>query len=156
MRPVQASVDVPQSRQDVYDYLDLLANHERFTDHMMRDWHFEGPPRGIGARAKLNAVLGGRTDPLEVEVIEAEPPVRNVERNIGAGGRRVGTGTYTLDQLPDGGTRVSFEYAWQKVPLSERLAAPFVRRIMRKAVEQAMERLAAELKESPIAQALKG
>ena len=142
MRPVRASIDVPQTREHVYEFLDVLGNHELFTDHMMRDWHLEGPPRGVGARAKLNAVLGGRTDPLKIEVIEAEAPVRNVERNVGAGGRRVGTGTYTLDQLPAGGTRVTFEYAWQKVPLSERLAGPIVRRVMRKAVEQALQRLA--------------
>lgn len=148
MRPIRVSIDVPQPRDDVYNFLDVLANHQLFTDHMMRDWLFEGPERGVGGRVRVNAVMGGRSEPVEVEVIEAEPPVRNVERNVGAGGRRVATGTYTLDQLPAGaGTRINFEYAWQRAPLSERLAAPLVRRIMRRALERALQRLAQQLRE---------
>jgi carbon monoxide dehydrogenase subunit G len=145
MRPITVSTDVPQRRDEVYEFLDVLANHELFTDHMMRDWQLAGPERGIGATAKLNAVLGGRTEPIEIEVIAAEPPVTNTERNTGAGGRRVATGTYTLDELPTGGTRVTFTYAWQRAPLSERLAAPLVRRAMLNALKQAMHRLAERL-----------
>lgn len=145
MNPIRVSTDVPQAREDVYDFLDVLANHELFTDHMMREWQLEGPERGVGAKAKLNAVLVGRTDPVEIEVIAAEPPSKNVERNVGAGGRRVATGTYTLDELPGGGTRVNFEYSWRQAPLTERLAAPIIRRVMRTALEQAMQRLPEQL-----------
>ncbi|HEY2141767.1 MAG TPA: SRPBCC family protein, partial [Solirubrobacteraceae bacterium] len=63
MHPITVSTDVSQPREAVYDFLDVLANHERFTDHMMRDWQVEGPERGVGAKAKLNSVLGGRSDP---------------------------------------------------------------------------------------------
>jgi hypothetical protein len=145
MNPIMVSIDVPQPREDVYAYLDVLANHQQFTDHMMRNWRLEGPDRGVGSRARVDAVIGGRTEPVEIEVIEAESPRRNVERNVGAGGRRVGTGTYTLDELPDGSTRIAFEYAWQKAPLSERLAAPLVRLAMRRALATAMDRLAGDL-----------
>jgi hypothetical protein len=145
MRPIRVSIDVPQAREDVYDCLDALANHEHFTDHMMRNWQLQRPERGVGAKAKLDAVIGGRTDPIDTEVIGAEPPNRNVERNIGAGGKRVATGTYTLDQIPDGGTRIHFQYAWQQTPLSERLAAPIVRRVTRIALQTAMRRLSQQL-----------
>ncbi len=145
MRPVQVSIDVPQPREQVYDFLDVLANHERFTDHMMRDWRLSGPERGVGGRTKVNVVLGGRTDPVEIEVTEVEPPRKIVERNIGAGGKRVATGSYTLDELPSGGTRINFEYAWQRAPLNERLAESLVRRVMGAALEQAMRRLAGQL-----------
>jgi hypothetical protein len=145
MQPIRVSIDVSQRREHVYDFLDVLANHELFTDHMMRDWQYEGPDRGVGAKANVNAVVGGRTDPVSIEVIAAEPPIKNVERNIGVGGMRVATGTYTLDQLPSGGTRINFEYAWQKAPLIERLTAPIVRRLMRRPLEQAMQRLAEQL-----------
>jgi hypothetical protein len=150
MHPITVSIDVPQSREDVYAYLDVLANHRRFTDHMMRNWRLEGPERGVGGKARVDAVVGGRTDPIEIEVIEAEPPLRNVERNVGANGRRVGTGTYTLEELADGSTRVTFEYAWQLVPLSERLLAPLVSRTMRRALTTAMERLAGQLRADPV------
>ena len=135
MKPVRVSIDVPQAREDVYDFLDVLANHELFTDHMMRDWRYEGPARGVGAKAKVTAVAVGRTDTLDMEVIEAERPARNVERNVGASGR-VLTGTYTLAGLPGGGTRITFESVWLRVPRSEALAAPLVRACVARAVAQ--------------------
>ncbi len=145
IRPVNVSVEVARTREEVYEFLDVLANHEQFTDHMMRNWRPEGPGRGVGAKARLDAVLGGRTDRIEVEVIEVEPPIRSVERNIGAGTRRIATGTYTLDELPDRRTLINFEYAWQRAPLSERLAGPIVRRVTRRALQTAMDRLAQQL-----------
>jgi hypothetical protein len=151
MNPIQISIDVSQSREAVYDFLDAMAHHELFTDHMMRDWHYEGPERGIGSKARVNAVLGGRTEPVEIEVIDAQPPFKSVERNTGAGGKRVATGTYTLTELPDGGTHIVFEYAWQKIPRSERLAAPIVRSVMRRAVQRALERLAEQLQTLEVA-----
>jgi carbon monoxide dehydrogenase subunit G len=149
--PIKVSIDVPESREAVYDFLDILANHEVFTDHMMRDWHYEGPERGIGSKARVNAVLGGRTEPVEIEVIDAQPPFKSVERNTGAGGKRVATGTYTLTELPDGGTHIVFDYAWQKIPLSERLASPIIRSVMRRAIQRAMQRLAEQLQTRDVA-----
>ena len=87
----------------------------------------------------------GRTDTVDIEVIDAEPGARIVERNVGAGGKRVATGTYTLTDRPEGGTHVQFEYAWQQAPLSERVMAPVVRGVLRRANERAMERLAAQI-----------
>jgi hypothetical protein len=147
MKPVRVSVDVPFARQEVYDFLDVLGNHEPFTNHMLRDWRLSGPERGVGAKAHVTAKIGGRTDPIDIEVVEAEPPVRNVERNTGAGGRRVGFGTYTLEELPGAHTRVVFEYRWQSAPLSERLAAPLVRSVLRRGNQRAMRRLAEQLAE---------
>jgi carbon monoxide dehydrogenase subunit G len=113
---------------------------------MMRDWRYDGPARGVGAKATITAFAAGRTDTVNMEVIEAERPTRNVERNVGAAGRRVATGTYTLAELPGGRTRVTFEYAWQKAPMSEAFAAPLVRAVARRANQRAMERLAEQLR----------
>jgi Polyketide cyclase / dehydrase and lipid transport len=146
MRSVRVTIDVPQSQTVVYDYLDVMANHEGFNDHMMRDWRFDGPERGVGAKAHVTAVLGGRADHIDVEVIEVHAPSLSVERNIGAGGRRVATGTYTLAPLPAGGTQITFEYAWQQAPVAERLAAPAVRAVMRRATQRSLERLAEVLR----------
>jgi len=144
MKPVRVSIDVPQAREDVYDFLDVLANHELFTDHMFRDWRCEAPPRGVGAKARVTAVAAGRTETIDIEVIEAEPPARNMERNVGASGR-VATGTYTLEELPGGGTRITFESAWVRVPRAEALTAPLVRAIVRRGNQRALERLAEQL-----------
>ncbi|MGN6168660.1 MAG: SRPBCC family protein [Solirubrobacteraceae bacterium] len=146
MRPVRASVDVPYRREQVYDFLDVMANHEPFTNHMMRDWEYSGPERGVGSKARVKTDLGaGRTDVVEIEVISGERPVKIIEQNTGAGGRRVANGTYILEELPGGHTRVTFEYSWQRAPLSERLAAPIVRHIVHGRTQEAMQRLAQEL-----------
>ena len=75
----------------------------------------------------------------------AEPPRTIVERNVASRAGRVGQGTYTLDPLPTGGTRITFEYRWIKAPLLDRLTAPFVRAYLRRNNATAMRRLALEL-----------
>jgi carbon monoxide dehydrogenase subunit G len=145
MRSVLTSIDVPNSREQVYDFLDVMANHEPFTNHMLREWQYAGPDRGVGSKARVAVTAAGRTETVDIEVVAAQRPAKIVERNVGAGGRRVGNGTYTLEQLPDGGTRISFEYAWEQAPLSERLAGPLIRGIVRRGNERAMQRLAEQL-----------
>jgi carbon monoxide dehydrogenase subunit G len=145
MRPVTVTTEVPYATEEVYDFLDVMSNHEPFTNHMLRDWEYDGPDRGVGSKAKVKVIAGGRSDSVEIEVVEADRPTKIIERNIGAGGRRVANGTYMLAELPDGGTRITFEYAWQRAPLGERLAAPLVRGILRRGNEQAMRRLEAQL-----------
>jgi carbon monoxide dehydrogenase subunit G len=140
MQPVSVSTEVPQDMERVYAFLDVMGNHEQFTDHMLRDWQLSGPERGVGARANVTAVMGGRSEPVAIEVVDAEEPRTIVERNVGAGGKRVAHGTYRL--APAGpGTMITFEYAWQSAPLSERLAAPLVRATVRRGLQQSMERL---------------
>jgi carbon monoxide dehydrogenase subunit G len=145
MRPVRTSIDVKNPPEEVYDFLDVMANHEPFTDHMLQSWMSSGPDRGIGAGARVQASAAGLTAEMEIEVVAAQRPSKIVERNIGAGGKRVANGTYTLEPLPSGGTRITFEYAWQQAPLSERLASPLVRGILRRGNERSMQRLAQQL-----------
>jgi carbon monoxide dehydrogenase subunit G len=101
--------------------------------------------QGVGSKARVTATAGGRTDAIEIEVISAERPVTIAERNVGAGGARVATGTYRLGDTPGGGTRITFEYAWQQAPSSERIAAPLVRSVLRRGNQRAMARLAEQL-----------
>jgi uncharacterized protein YndB with AHSA1/START domain len=145
MKPVTVSVDVPAKREDVYAFLDVLANHESFNDHLMTDWEFSGPPAGVGAKAKATVRAPGSNEAISIEVIEVEPPMRIVEEDIGARGRRRTRGTYTLEELPDGGTRISFELAWLEAPRLERIGAPLTRAFLHRANGKAMRRLAKEL-----------
>jgi uncharacterized protein YndB with AHSA1/START domain len=147
MKPVTVSITVPQPRQEVYEYLDVLENHERFTDHFLVDWQLSGPPRGVGARARIRVKTRGAEDWLDMEVIAAEPPRMTMEESTGANGRRRTRGTYVLDELPGGGTRISFELAWLSAPLPERLAAPLARAALRRANQTSLERLAETLAE---------
>ncbi|MFC1437443.1 SRPBCC family protein [Streptacidiphilus sp. N1-10] len=145
MKPVTVSIDVPQSPEQVYDFLDVTAHHQRFTDHYLTDWHFSGPEAGVGSCATVTATLGGNRTEVAIEVIEADPPHCIVERNVSAAGRRLAHGTYTIEPLQTGGSQVSFSYAWSHAPLTDRLLAPVVRAVMRRANRTVMHRLATEL-----------
>lgn len=153
MQPVRVTTEVPYPREHVFEFLDVMANHEPFTDHMLRDWRYSGPDRGIGSKATVSVKAAGRREPVEIEVIDANRPETIVEQNVSAGGRRIGTGTYMLDELPGGGTRITFEYAWKRAPVSDRIAAPLVRSILRRGNQRSMARLAEQLAARETAQA---
>ena len=144
-QPVTVSIDVPQPRTAVYDHLDVMANHEAFTDHMLTNWRVSGPATGIGSKANVTTKLGAISDEAEIEVFEIDPGRMIRERSVGAKGKRIAHGTYTLSDLPDGGTHIEFEFALQKVPAMERPLVPLMRKMVRKGNERAMERLAALL-----------
>jgi Polyketide cyclase / dehydrase and lipid transport len=144
-QPVTVSIDVPQSRSAVYAYLDVMANHERFTDHMLTNWRVSGPPTGVGSKAHVTAKVGAISDESEIEVFEVEDGRLIRERSIAAKGKRIAHGTYTLSDLPGGGTHIEFEFALQKLPALERPLLPLMRKLIRKGNERAMERLAALL-----------
>ncbi|MEU5023375.1 SRPBCC family protein [Streptomyces milbemycinicus] len=145
MMPVTVSIDVPQTPEQVYDFLDVMAHHERFTNHYLTDYRYSGPDRGIGSCATVTVTLGGTKTDVAIEVVEAEAPRRIVERNVSAAGRRVAHGTYTVEPLPAGGSHISFTYAWERAPLADRLLSPVVRPTMRRANRTVMQRLADEL-----------
>jgi hypothetical protein len=142
---VTVSIDVPQPRSDVYAFLDVMANHERFTDHMLVDWACSGPPTGVGAKAQVTARFGGMSDRAEIEVVEVQEGRLIRERNVAAKGRRIATGTYELSDLSSGGTRVEFTFAFQQVPAFERPFAPLMRAMIRRGNARAMTRLAEQL-----------
>ncbi|MGD9704595.1 MAG: SRPBCC family protein [Acidimicrobiia bacterium] len=144
-KPVTVSVDVPHDRARVFDFLDVMANHEPFNDHLMRDWELSGPERGVGSKARVRTQALGISDVVDIEVVDAEVPSRIVERNTAARAGRTGQGTYTLESLPDGGTRISFEYRWIVTPMIDRLTAPLARAYIRRNNATAMRRLAAQL-----------
>lgn len=139
------STEVARPIEEVYEFLDLLANHEAFNDHMLVDWKFSGPRRGVGARAEARANTIGSQDWTDFEIVEAEPPSRIVEEGVGAGGKRRTRGTYRLEGLPDGGTHISFELEWLEASRAERLAPPLIRAFVRRTNGKAMRRLAKQL-----------
>jgi hypothetical protein len=148
MKPVTATVTVPQSREEVYDFLDVLANHEQFNDHFLVDWQLSGPAAGVGAKARVRVKTRGPDDWLDMTVISGERPRTTTEESVGAGGRRRTRGTYTLEELPGGGTGISFELVWLEAPLAERLMAPVARRVVARANAEALRRLVGVLAEN--------
>jgi Polyketide cyclase / dehydrase and lipid transport len=147
MKLVTVSVDVPNSTHQVYEFLEVLGNHESFMDHFMVDWQLSGPKRGVGAKANVRVKATAEKDWTDVEIVEADSGRRLVEETVGGpSAKRRTRGTYLLEPLPDGGTRISFELEIVEMPTTERLMGPvnraYVRRINRKAMNRLKERLA--------------
>jgi hypothetical protein len=142
VKPVTVTVEVPQGVEEVYDFLDVLANHEAFLDHFLVDWKFSGPARGVGAKAEARASAPMSQDWTDFEVIEAERPGRIVEEGVGLKGKRRTRGTYTLETLPDGGTRISFELAWIESARAESLVPPLTHAFVKRPTAKSMRRLA--------------
>src|ERR1700729_3906900 len=86
MTPVRVTTNVPQPIEEVYDFLDVMANHEPFTDHILRDWEYSGPDRGVGSKARVHVSAAGRTDTVDIEVVDPEGRARNGARTIGTAG----------------------------------------------------------------------
>src|SRR5215217_693291 len=82
MKPITVSVDVPQPRERVFAFLDVMRNHEAFNDHMLTDWSYAGPARGVGSRASVRAKVAGKTDSIQIETVASVPPARIVEHNV--------------------------------------------------------------------------
>jgi hypothetical protein len=148
MRPISASVRVNRAREDVFAFLDVLANHVQFTDHMLVDWSFDGPAAGVGAKARMRANAPGNQW-MGMEVLESLAPIRTVEETVGAHGKRRTRGAYTLDELPGDATDIHFQLEVIHAPLSERFAAPLVRAYMKRANAKAIRRLAQTLNHEP-------
>jgi uncharacterized protein YndB with AHSA1/START domain len=58
MDPIKAHVLIDRPREEVFDYLADIANHQEFSDHYLKEWHLtrvESYGRGAGARFKIDA-----------------------------------------------------------------------------------------------------
>ena len=145
MKPIAVSTSVSRPREEVFAFLDVLANHEPFTNHMLVDWTLDGPRTGAGARARMRANVPGPKDWVDMEVLESRPPERIVAQAVGAQGRLRPRGTYTLSDAPGGGTHIAFELAYELMPARERLISPLLAAWLRRGNQKAMDRLRATL-----------
>ena len=146
MKPVTVSVEVPNSTHQVYEFLDELGNHEAFMDHFMVDWKLSGPRRGVGAKANVRVKATAEKDWTDIEIVEADSGRRLVEETTGGPrAKRRTRGTYRLEALPDGGTRITFELEFLQMPTGERLMGPVQRSYVRRVNRKGMKRLAHQL-----------
>ena len=135
MLPVTAQTHISAPREEVYDFLVDLANHEAFTDHMLVDWTGAGDEVTVRSRY-------ARTDVISIRQVEKVRPERTVEHAVGKGGARRTVGTYALEEEGPARTRVTFELRYLAAPRSERGPfAPAVRALLARQNARAMERL---------------
>ncbi len=143
--PFTISVEITRPRQEVFDYVDVLANQEAWRKNLYKDWRFEGPGRGVGAIARATPDAPSSRERVEIKVVASKVPEELVEEVESAHGKRQTTATYRFAELGEGRTRVELEFAWRKVPRSERIASFFARAFMARAQGKSLRLLAAQL-----------
>ncbi len=128
MDPVTVTTVISAPREQVFDYLEDIANHEEFCDHYLVDWHLtriDSVGRGAGARFRVKAP-GSRFSWADVTFVEVERPYKIVEAGRTGKYNRIRTlGVYELAPGPSDSTRVRFTLQTVPVTLSDRLMESF-------------------------------
>ena len=137
MKPVTVTTTIARPREEVYDFLVPLANHEQFTDHVLTNWRVDPD----GRRVVVDVKAPGQTQEAEIQALSEERPSTTVERTTALGGKRKTIGTYRLTDDGNGGTNVEFEVRWELTPLRDKLTAPMGRAWLKKVNQRGMERL---------------
>ncbi len=143
--PITVSTVISAPREEIFDYLQDIANHEEFTDHYLVDWHLtriDSVGRGAGARFRVKAPAN-RFSWADVTFVEVERPHRIVEVGRTGKNNRIRTlGTYELAPATHNSTRVRFTIETQPATLSDRLMEALgARGWMRRKNARAMRRL---------------
>jgi uncharacterized protein YndB with AHSA1/START domain len=142
---VTVSIIVDAPREQVFAYLQDIANHSEFTDHYLVDWHLtriDSVGLGAGARFRVKAP-GNRFSWGDVTFVEVEAPHRIVEAGRTGKNNRIRTlGVYELSAGASGTTRVRFTLETIPATLSDRLMEGLgARGWMRRKNTRAMRRL---------------
>jgi uncharacterized protein YndB with AHSA1/START domain len=147
MDPVTVSTVITAPREQIFDYLNDIANHSEFTDHYIVDWHLtriDSVGRGAGARFRVKAP-GNRFSWGDATFVEVDRPHRIVEAGRTGKNNRIRTiGTYELSAGASGTTRVRFTLETAPVTISDRLLESLgARRWLKRKNTRSMRRLRA-------------
>ena len=124
MEPLSVSTTIARPREEVFAYLEDIANHPEFSDHYLVDWRMtreDTVGRGAGARFRYTAPLQ-RFDWADVTFVDVEAPRRIVQ--AGRGGKYNRTrlrSIYELEPGAAGTTRVSLTVETRPATLADRI-----------------------------------
>ena len=135
MKPIVATITIERPRDELYDLIVDLRNHEAWTDHMLVDWS------GTPERVRVRSAVPGPKDWLDIQTTSVTPPSETVERTTGAKGKRVSYGTYRLREDGPSRTEVEFELRIETMPRRERILSPVLRPWLQRVNDKAMARL---------------
>ena len=109
--PISVSVNIARPREEVFAYLEDVANHAEFSDHYLKEWHLtrvDSVGRGAGARFRVDAPFQ-RFGWADFTLVELDPPRRIVALGRGGKFNRIKTtAIWTLDVARGGGTEVDY------------------------------------------------
>jgi uncharacterized protein YndB with AHSA1/START domain len=112
VEPLTLSTTIAKPREEVFEYLADVANHEEFSDHCMVDWHLtreDSYGRGAGARFRVKSRFD-RFSYGDITLTELTPPQRIVATGRAGRFNRIRTlTTWTLEEDGAGRTKVTFE-----------------------------------------------
>lgn len=146
MEPLSLSTTIAKPREEVFEYLADVANHQEFNDHCMVDWHLtreDSYGHGAGARFRVKSRFD-RFSYGDITLAELTPPERIVATGRSGRFNRIHTlTTWTLEDDGGGGTKVTFEMQSTPVLRSDELMEKFlrVRVAMMRCHKRALERL---------------
>jgi uncharacterized membrane protein len=135
---VATEIDLDRARQEVYAFVADPTNARAWYKNIDAvEWETE-PPAVVGSRMRFRAHFLGRTLEYTYEVHAIEPGRRFVMAT--AQGPFPMETTYTWDDTPAGGTRMSLRNRGQPSGFAA-VTAPVMSRAMRKANEADLRRL---------------
>ena len=146
MEPLTLSTTIARPREEVFEYLADVANHEEFSDHCMVDWHLTREDSyGLGAGARFR--VKSRFDRFsygDITFSELTPPARIVATGRSGRFNRIRTrSTWTLEEDGPDRTKVTFQTQSTPVLKSDELMEKFlrVRAAATRCHQRALERL---------------
>ena len=139
MAPVVHSVEIARSPEDVFAYLDDLERHSEWNPDIVSSKRETDGPTGVGSRATDVRRAPGGTQPITYEITEHDPPRKSTFRGVNGPVRAVGT--FTVESVGDGGSRVTIELDFEGHGLVGAILAPLIRRMARTHVPKAMQGL---------------
>lgn len=152
MDPITAHVTIDRPREQVFDYLADIANHQEFSDHFLKEWRLtrvDSYGRGAGARFKIDAPLD-RFSWGDMTFIEVQRPHRIVAAGRAGKFNRNKTWTeWKLEPHGSGTTRVEVTTESEPALLSDKLMEALTRRRswFRRGLRKSLRRMQSILEE---------
>lgn len=146
MEPLTLSTTIARPREEVFEYLVDVANHQEFSDHCIVDWHLTREDSyGVGAGARFR--VKSRFDRFsygDITLAQVTPPERIVASGCAGRFNRIRTlSTWTLEEDGAGRTKVTFRTQTTPALKSDELMEKLlrVRAAATRCHERALERL---------------
>ena len=152
MDPVSSTVTIDRTPDEVFAYLEDVANHAEFTDHYLEDFRLTREDSigvGAGARFRVDAPLN-RFSWGDITVVQADRPRRIVQRGRTGKYNRIRLiSSYTLEPAAGGSATyltMTTETETPRLP-SDKIMELIARRWFKRKQAKAVRRLRAILEE---------